>query len=1085
MFCRFIDTAEARHCDAEANQWKELLQGWQIVKEDMAQVASSNQELSQAMPEATVWASAASKAKIGKVTVDDDEQLALLAEAARCAAAFDEELQKQRQQMKKRRKALQKGGSEQATDPLDVCRTMADEEALKRLSRQQAEAHAKCQAMATSGEGMSEAWEQLAATWVQMEKDINKAEKEVSEASKVVTSDAHSELVAALGLAQDGEVARDAEALQEAARRIAVFDEELAKQRAAMRRRRSENPQGANALGAALLEGEASKALAAECAEAVAVCEAAAAEASKEGGQAEPWQDILKVWANLRANLAEATEEAEAEAKTCRAQEASEALAAHGVAAAARRAVAFEHELGQLTREGAHESGAVEADVRRAHKTALVQKLKTEHAEGLAFCEAKVAATRAEEETPHLVECRNAWQELVELWQGLGKDLETAAQELATSTEPAGALRKILDASVSDAERQKALAEAARRAAQFDEELQRQRQRLVRRKKVGENISSRVLALGDAVELQALAADQEAAKSACQEALTKAEASNDVEQAQGWKQIMDVYVALDNELDAQKKEIQATGSFSAEPAAEAGRQMVQKVIRDQKQSAESCLKAVEHALNTDRGPLEGLIEAQQAPRSVKSNGGSTHRSRHLEAAAQVQTWDVLEEAQGVLESLKKQSPGKPVAMENLKQLGDEASKQLKEISDQAKAVKQESTQDEKPSETPSVKRGQRDFGCQTVFRLGGMAWHANPAIQKLLEELAKVSTQGGSGQEPANLDKLEGEVNEVINHWRKEFIGKRREASITRITRSRSRSQSRLMPEAPSPASAPPTSPPAPPAPPTMLEADLVAQAAKKKEVEAAPASPSLDNIKRDEVRVEIESTSFQSSQFDNNKPAPSMDQVLDDSRRPETEDARPPSGNLSSRRIQADSRRMSTGSTNSDYEDQSANRQRRRRSSSRDGRIDLGASVDSSRPTQPEPEVPKEPPQHGHQGEEPQGEFLAQLEQMRVSGSQAASVSEDRRDSKNLPRPSSASSRRGGPGDGSLLVPPAGDAASRSVSPSSAGSSPSPGHSAPRRLDPIVRPRGPPLPSAGRLLLASQQENISESAKTSPRSGH
>ena len=74
---------------------------------------------------------------------------------------------------------------------------------------------------------------------------------------------------------------------------------------------------------------------------------------------------------------------------------------------------------------------------------------------------------------------------------------------------------------------------------------------------------------------------------------------------------------------------------------------------------------------------------------------------------------------------------------------DQASKQLKEMSDQAKAVKQESTQDapllsprqrhrcsqpcaaqdekdEKPNETPSVKRGQRDFGCQTVFRLGGM-----------------------------------------------------------------------------------------------------------------------------------------------------------------------------------------------------------------------------------------------------------------------------------------------------------------------------------------------------------------------------
>ena len=36
------------------------------------------------------------------------------------------------------------------------------------------------------------------------------------------------------------------------------------------------------------------------------------------------------------------------------------------------------------------------------------------------------------------------------------------------------------------------------------------------------------------------------------------------------------------------------------------------------------------------------------------------------------------------------------------------------------------------------------------------------------------------------------------------------------------------------------------------LEADLVAQAAKKKEVEAAPASPSLDNIKRDEASARL-----------------------------------------------------------------------------------------------------------------------------------------------------------------------------------------------------------------------------------------
>lgn len=156
-------------------------------------------------------------------------------------------------------------------------------------------------------------------------------------------------------------------------------------------------------------------------------------------------------------------------------------------------------------------------------------------------------------------------------------------------------------------------------------------------------------------------------------------------------------------------------------------------------------------------------------------------------------------------------------MENLKQLGDEASriqganlgelvvgyqapsrsvnggaipgqasKQLQKMSKEAKAVKHESTESapapsaedrERITETrharvvscgilQEVKPGRRDFGCQTVFRLGGMAggldilrcttchgiscnqilfcfgpcgphyrqvqaWHANPAIQKL------------------------------------------------------------------------------------------------------------------------------------------------------------------------------------------------------------------------------------------------------------------------------------------------------------------------------------------------------------------
>eukprot|EP00435_Cladocopium_sp_Y103_P016018 s564_g3.t13 len=86
---------------------------------------------------------------------------------------------------------------------------------------------------------------------------------------------------------------------------------------------------------------------------------------------------------------------------------------------------------------------------------------------------------------------------------------------------------------------------------------------------------------------------------------------------------------------------------------------------------------------------------------------------------------------------------------------------------------------------------------------------------------------------------------------------------------------------------------------------------------------------------------------------------------------------------------------------------------------------------------------------------------------------SEQLHDSKNAGHPVVPSGRRGGqgPGDGSLLVPPPSGDVSRSLSPaSSLGSSQSPGHM-PRRLDPIVRPHAPPLPSAGRLLLATQEQ--------------
>jgi len=108
------------------------------------------------------------------------------------------------------------------------------------------------------------------------------------------------------------------------------------------------------------------------------------------------------------------------------------------------------------------------------------------------------------------------------------------------------------------------------------------------------------------------------------------------------------------------------------------------------------------------------------------------------------------------------------------------------------------------------------------------------------------------------------------------------------------------------------------------------------------------------------------------------------------------------------------------------------------------------------------------------ENDLLDQIGQMRPTANSAFSRATSHEEASRQP-PSRRGS--GGPGDCSLLVPPANDA-SRSVSPnSSAGSSsasPGPSH---RRtvLDPIARPRGPPLPSAGRLLLAAGQQDSRE----------
>ncbi|CAJ1337698.1 unnamed protein product, partial [Effrenium voratum] len=416
------------------------------------------------------------------------------------------------------------------------------------------------------------------------------------------------------------------------------------------------------------------------------------------------------------------------------------------------------------------------------------------------------------------------------------------------------------------------------------------------------------------------------------------------------------------------------------------------------------------ALNADQGPLQELLEAQQNPRSARHSG----KIKGAEVTAQVQTWDVLADAQGLLDALQKKDGDSVQKMQSLKRTGQEAAKQLESIAtEQTKAAEKEERKASKGSRQASKERATHAVGCQTVFRLGGMAWHANPAVQKLLEELMKVTSTGPTS-DPEQLNQLETEVQAVMAHWQKHSIDKprqRQENSPMPPSRSSSRKS---------------YNPPAPASPPTMLEADM-ASGAQRKQVETPELPASWGSFKRGQLQVEMGTSAFQSSTFDSPSRGASKSSCAP------SEEGPSPKEPKESRKIlrQQGSRRSSLGSEGQSSEPLNLSISRRRREGSH---TDSGAGPDAPVPGQPEDAL--------------HGDLLDQLEHLKPEG-------RDR-------RPSSA--RLAGPGDGSLLVPH--NETSRASSPSSNGQSAPMTPRSPRRLDPIRR--GPPLPSAGQLLLGS-----------------
>eukprot|EP00931_Biecheleriopsis_adriatica_P047651 TRINITY_DN27485_c0_g1_i1.p1 TRINITY_DN27485_c0_g1~~TRINITY_DN27485_c0_g1_i1.p1 ORF type:complete len:2283 (-),score=523.16 TRINITY_DN27485_c0_g1_i1:218-7066(-) len=1107
-----LASAEREAGSEDVKEWSQLLEAWEFAQEELANVlASSSETVTGVLPEGSAWQALAQKTSKSQETPD---YLAMLSEAARRASVFDEELQNQRQRMKKRRKDAKKQAGEMQEPRISsvgVCHALADREALLRLTAEHAEASAQCQEAlaAAQGNGLEHAaWGQLAEVWAQMQKDLAKAAKEANDATSnsgalsaqldvpgsvsadVRGQDGHS--MPRRGIGDSDEERRSA--LIEAARRVAAFDEELSKQRQAMQRRQKRTAvesAGADALatGQALLDCSSLQCLAQRHREGLSECKAALQD--QNTSEAAAWEELVQAWEKLEESLGKTTHEAAAGSAGSAVEEA--ALYASGVASAARRAAAFERELHGLQAVSSSAGDASTQELHEAQRAVTIQQLHEQAVQGATECETELSNLRAAataaggfQHLPRAMACSlEAWQQLADLWQELGNNLESVKGTVKSSEAASTGFWRHLDASVSDSERRAALSEASRRAAQFDEELQRQRQRLARRKKgngVGTtdqptDLGSQLLALGDAAELEALASQRRNAAQACKEGLA---ASSAAEEAEGWKHLLQLYESLQHPLEKVMAEA-ATGQSILHQ----GPRMVEKVARNQKEGADSCLQVLETAICSDVGPLQELRNLSTGTRADLTLAKPACQV----PPAKVQTWDVLSEAEGLLKALDAREADQSEAFTLLRQLEREAEAQLQSIKTSHGGPKPS-----KEGNGNSSEHNVRDVGCQTGFE----ALTSHPSVQRLVEELVKASD--------------EEQAAAAVERWR------------LNLQKTKSQGVGRSCLASPTPVAIPPASPAAPakpaapPTAPVPLDAAASAVAPSKMDerlpkqevlIQEAPKVElaTAKGIKADAAELPKEAKGLPSWL----QHSPAHDQQSKQLELPKTEGL------------------WSPGEDHSMEKASSSRPVRRRRSkeaqspTAQESLIAKVASASQLRPGSPSPQQSHRPPATDE-------DFLSKLEadsfsqnERHLTGrptSAIAGASERSKSPSPAPalqqsrptsavggrgveggRPSSAvggrgmeggrpSSAVGGRGTEGLLAPP--EKAKIPVSPASSAASSASGGSTqkqereaprrgPARLDPLARPRGPPLPSAGRILLGRQDESPAPSRSSSP----
>ncbi|CAE8586556.1 unnamed protein product [Polarella glacialis] len=577
--------------------------------------------------------------------------------------------------------------------------------------------------------------------------------------------------------------------MAEAVRRAARFDEELQRQHAGLEQRKRAAA-GGDGIQEALLAGQLLEdqnlfsTLAQEHEDCLSQCQHALQEAIDSDGpdakSSRGWQRLVFIWQGFDRGLRAAADEAAA-CRTALAVAphgpslASSALLAHSssardpvsaaagplgptLAEALRRAVQFDLELGQQrlavgrrrqrrSAAGEETDGDMRSRLDLADDVAL-RTLAAERREALAESQARADDHEAEA----------AWHQLQDLWEGhLSKGLEEMAADVFLVAWPEAnsrAQHNLRRGGAEDdaAQRAAALAEARRRLTVIDEDAEKQRLGLRRRRRLQDNAELQSLAqiAESGTKLEAVAVQHAEGLREQQDALDKAlQADGDaLEELEAWRELMGLE-------ELQSVTAKLANRFAVVEAPDASDVAAAKKQCEEMQSRLADLKGEEEESQRLRLQRRRRPRIYQEVDAERTRALLMQANERLSAAA-----SAIGDASGAsnsAEELERQLKGlREEVLVSFQEAEEAADETEKKEEDEVRASPLPNDQRPPLKEQLSVALAAAEEQVDWVSRTGG----------ELLSELEAIFKEGKGG---TAAETLEEAVSSAVDKWRRNF----------------------------------------------------------------------------------------------------------------------------------------------------------------------------------------------------------------------------------------------------------------------------------------------------------------------------